>query len=213
MIFKYIELILLYILTPIIAFILLYEYRLPLLLIFLPLIFLFIIILSLDKTFSWQHLLKTKLGWKDTLRIFILFLLSSLCLTLFAYSFEREAFLSFVRSRPYLWALVMLLYPLISVTTQELMYRVFFFHRYENLFKNTPWLFITINALLFGYAHIIFQNWYAVILSAIGGLMFAYTYQKSRSFLAICLEHSLYGCLIFTLGLGRYFFTGISNFN
>ena len=31
---------------------------------------------------------------------------------------------------------------------------------------------------------------------------------KRRSLWLTCLEHGLYGCLIFTIGLGRYFYTG-----
>ena len=43
-------------------------------------------------------------------------------------------------------------------------------------------------------------------------LLFAWRYQSSRSYWALVLEHALYGNLIFTVGLGRYFYTGVSNF-
>ena len=213
MIIKSIELVIFYVISPILALHLIYEYNIPLLLIFLPLFVIFIFILSIDKDFNWKELWTKGFGLWDTTRIFILFVISGLVLTSLAYFFERDSFLLFMKTRPYLWMLVMILYPLISVTTQELMYRVFFFHRYSSLFKDRVLLMICVNAVLFGYAHIIFQNWYAVLISLIGGFMFAYTYKHSRSFLAVCLEHSLYGCLIFTIGLGRYFFTGISNFS
>ena len=36
--------------------------------------------------------------------------------------------------------------------------------------------------------------------------MFATTYQRYRSLALVCLEHAIYGCLIFTLGLGWYFY-------
>jgi hypothetical protein len=38
--------------------------------------------------------------------------------------------------------------------------------------------------------------------------MFAGDYARRRSLGLACLEHGLYGCLIFTIGLGRYFYTG-----
>lgn len=31
---------------------------------------------------------------------------------------------------------------------------------------------------------------------------------RLRSRRVICIEHSLYGCLIFAVGLGRFFYTG-----
>ena len=54
-------------------------------------------------------------------------------------------------------------------------------------------------------------HWEAVTISFIGGLIFAYRYTRTRSFLAVWLEHALYGDLIFTVGLGRFFFTGVAN--
>ena len=211
--FKYIELILLYLVAPLIAYVLIYDYKIPLFMILLPMVGIFMFILFLDKNFDWKALWTKGFGLWDTTRIFILFVLSGITLSVFAYIYEREAFLAFLIHRPYLWLLVMVLYPLISVTAQEIMYRVLFFHRYSNILGNRTWLIITLNAFLFGYCHIIFQNWYAIIISFIGGLFFAYTYHHTRSFLAVCLEHSLYGCLLFTIGFGRYFFTGISNFS
>ena len=67
------------------------------------------------------------------------------------------------------------------------------------------------NGAAFGFAHIIFGNIIAVLGSMVVGWLLAYRYYETRSFLAVWVEHSLYGCLIFTVGLGRFFFTGISN--
>ena len=48
----------------------------------------------------------------------------------FAYGRYPQYFLAFPRYNTPLWLLVMTFYPLISVTTQELIYRVLFFDRY-----------------------------------------------------------------------------------
>jgi hypothetical protein len=45
-------------------------------------------------------------------------------------------------------------------------------------------------------------------MTTAGGLLFARDYARHRSLSLTCLEHSLYGCLIFTIGLGRFFYTG-----
>lgn len=70
---------------------------------------------------------------------------------------------------------------------------------------------VLVNGALFGFAHIIFNNWIAVAGSAVVGCIIAYRYWMTRSFWAAWLEHALYGCLIFTVGLGMFFFTGVSN--
>jgi len=111
------------------------------------------------------------------------------------------------RQRPVLWLLIVLLYPLLSVYPQELIYRAYFLHRYRMLFPKR-WLLLALNVLLFGYVHIIFHNWIAVILSVAGGTAFVITYERSRSTLLVSIEHSLFGCLLFTIGLGRFFYTG-----
>ena len=115
----------------------------------------------------------------------------------------------FPLSLPWFWLLVMLLYPLLSVYPQELIFRTFFFHRYEMLFGKGP-LLILLSSLIFGLAHWRFALWpeFSVALSAIGGLIFALNYQRSQSTLAAAVEHAIYGDLIFTIGLGGYFFTG-----
>ena len=49
----------------------------------------------------------------------------------------------------------MLLYPLMSVAVQELVYRTFYFHRYGVLFGDAWWLAILLNGVLFGLGHIV----------------------------------------------------------
>jgi membrane protease YdiL (CAAX protease family) len=112
-----------------------------------------------------------------------------------------------VREQPALWLLIIFMYPLLSVYPQELIYRAYFLHRYRALFPH-KWSLLTLNAVLFGYMHIIFHNWIAVALTVPGGMLFAMTYERSRSTLLVSVQHSLFGCLLFTLGLGQFFQMG-----
>lgn len=121
--------------------------------------------------------------------------------------FASQLLFSFVKRASGFWALVMLLYPLVSVYPQELFYRAFFFHRYQPLF-GSGWIMLVASALAFGFVHIIFGNWLAVVLSAVGGLLFAFTYQHSGSLLLTCIDHALFGNFIFTIGLGKFFYHG-----
>jgi membrane protease YdiL (CAAX protease family) len=107
---------------------------------------------------------------------------------------------------------VVLVYPVLSALPQELVYRVFFFHRYGALFGERRWLAIAVNGALFGFGHIVIGNGIAITLSAALGLVLAYRYLYARSLWAIWLEHTLYGTLAFTIGIGRYFFAGVSFF-
>jgi membrane protease YdiL (CAAX protease family) len=121
--------------------------------------------------------------------------------------FMPEKLFVLVHERPLLWAMVMVLYPLLSVVPQEIIFRHFFFWRYASVFRS-PFAMILASGLLFGFVHIIFQNWVAPSLCVIGGWMFAHTYHKTRSLPLVTLEHALYGCMVFTVGLGRYFYHG-----
>lgn len=119
-----------------------------------------------------------------------------------------DQFLSFPRERPDIWLVVMCAYPLLSVYPQEFIYRAFFFHRYAPLLQHRSLALILGSGAAFSYAHIVFHNWQAPLLTLAGGWLFAYTYHRSRSILCACIEHAIWGNMIFTLGLGRYFYGG-----
>ena len=128
-------------------------------------------------------------------------------ITLATWLLWPQLFLSLPRARPLFWALIMVLYPLLSVWPQEMLYRRLLFHRYRALFRSDLAL-ILVSAAAFGFAHVIFLNGIAVAMTAAGGFLFARDYARHRSLPLTCLEHSLYVCLIFTVGLGRFFYTG-----
>jgi uncharacterized protein len=139
-------------------------------------------------------------GIKSVLRRFIMM---AILLTSFTIIHDFDRLFSFPLERPSMWLLVMFLYPLLSVWPQEIAYRTFFLQRYEPIFKMHTTL---ASALAFGYAHIVFGNWIAIVFCTCGGWLFADTYRRHRSLALVCVEHALYGCLIFTLGLGWYFY-------
>jgi membrane protease YdiL (CAAX protease family) len=123
--------------------------------------------------------------------------------------YHPDWFLEFPRNRPDTYWTIMLLYPLMSVPPQELVYRTFFFHRYGALFGHAWWAAIALNALLFGLGHIVVGTQLAIFGTMATGLLFALRYALTRSFWAVYLEHALWGALVFTVGLGRFFFTGV----
>jgi len=118
-----------------------------------------------------------------------------------------ERLFGFVRERPGVWAVVMVLYPVLSVYPQNLVYRAFFVQRYGVLL-GSPVTVAAVGAIGFGVAHAIFPNWIAPLFTAIGGWLFMRTYQRSESLVAAPVEHALYGCFLFPIGLGRLFYYG-----
>jgi membrane protease YdiL (CAAX protease family) len=96
-----------------------------------------------------------------------------------------------------------------SVAVQELVYRTFFFHRYGALFGRAWWLAILLSGVLFGLGHIVIGTQLAVYSTMATGMLFAYRYVATRSFWAVFIEHTLWGALVFTIGLGQFFFAGV----
>jgi len=115
-----------------------------------------------------------------------------------------ERLFDLAASDPLLLMVVLIAYPLFSVIPQEIVFRHFFFYRYETLLNQK--VLLLANAVLFAYVHVAFGNLLAVALTFIGGVLFALTYDKSRSLLLVSIEHALYGSAIFTLGLGAFFY-------
>jgi membrane protease YdiL (CAAX protease family) len=121
------------------------------------------------------------------------------------WAFLPEQLFVLPRTRPGLWALIVVAYPWVSVYPQGLVYRAFVFHRYQPLF-GSGWPMVIASGLLFAFSHVVFRNWPAVALTLIGGVLFARTYRRTRSLLVCFVEHALYGLLMFTVGLGRYLY-------
>jgi membrane protease YdiL (CAAX protease family) len=121
--------------------------------------------------------------------------------------FAPALLFALVKRSPGFWALIMVLYPLVSVYPQEVVYRAFFFHRYQPLF-GSGWTMLAASALAFGFVHIILGNWLAVALTCVGGFLFAFTYHTSNSLLLTCIDHAIFGNFLFTIGLGRFFYHG-----
>jgi CAAX protease family protein len=114
---------------------------------------------------------------------------------------------SLPRINPRLWAIIMVFYPMVSVWPQELLYRAFFFHRYQRILAR-PLMRVLASAFAFGFMHIIFMNPIAPALCLLGGVLFAQTYQRTQSTFAASFEHALYGGWVFTVGLGSFFYGG-----
>jgi membrane protease YdiL (CAAX protease family) len=112
-----------------------------------------------------------------------------------------------VRRRPGLWLAIMVLYPVLSAYPQGIVYRVFIHHRYRGLFGERGGVVLA-GAIAFTMVHVIFMNPVAPLLTLVGGALFAWTYERTGSSLVATLQHAAFGCLLFTSGLGGFFYYG-----
>lgn len=166
-----------------------------------------LVLLLRDPDFDRGRLRRFASVGRESIRILVVFLVLGGLLTTATAVLSPETWLNLPRSRPVLWAVIMVAYPLLSVYPQELIWRAFFFHRYRLLFPGR-WAMILASSLAFGYVHVLFLSPLAVVLTVVGGVLFAWTYERTGSILASSIEHALYGCLIFTIGLGEHFYAG-----
>ena len=114
----------------------------------------------------------------------------------------------FPRERPQIGLMVMMLYPILSAYAQEMKYRTFIYHRYQSLFKRRS-IMIWASTGAFALLHIIYGNGVAVAFSFVGGYLFSKTYADTQSLFVTSLEHAIYGNIVFTVGLGHYFYEGL----
>lgn len=108
---------------------------------------------------------------------------------------------------PDLWLTILVLYPLLSALPQEVIFRVLFFRRYGWLFADAR-AAMAANAGVFALAHLMFWNWPAVVLTFAGGWIFAWAYLRGGGFWSAVVLHAVAGMIVFTLGLGTFFYHG-----
>lgn len=205
-----IEIVVLYLAVPIAVLHVMLAWKLPLFTVLPPMLATFVLILALDRGFSLVREFVRGVGLVEILAIIATFAVLGGIVACAVSELMPRQFLAMMRNRPETWQRIMLLYPLMSVLPQEIAYRTFFFHRYGPLFQGHRWALILINGVLFGFGHVLFANWVAVAGTMLAGMLFAWRYDATRSLWAVWLEHTLWGWLVFTVGLGGYFFTGIA---
>ena len=177
----------------------------------LPALWLFfgvcLVVLLRDPSFDRRRLWDTGAIHGHWMSILVPFAVAAIVLLLAVRRFAPDLFLSLPKTNPALWIVIMLLYPVLSVYPQTVIYRAFLFHRYRALFGGGIGIVIA-SALAFGFLHVVFRNGWAIGLSALAGVLFAARYLQTGSVFVSAFEHALYGCLIFTSGLGRFFYSG-----
>ncbi|MBI1650432.1 CPBP family intramembrane glutamic endopeptidase [Hyphomicrobium sulfonivorans] len=206
---RWIEMALLFLLAPLAVDYAVHTERVPVFIALLPVLLLVVVFLVLDRTFTFRRELSRGFSLGQLTSILAVFALGGGLVAAYVHQYLPGQFLELPRNRPEVWERIMLLYPLMSVLAQEMLYRTFYFHRYGVLFGRAWWAAILLNGVLFGIGHIVIGTPLAIYGTMAAGMLFAWRYAMTRSFWAVFIEHTLWGWLVFTVGLGRYFFTGV----
>ena len=146
-------------------------------------------------------------NWLNLKPVLFRWVVATILICLFTWFYEPSRLFFIPREAPHIIPFLLLAYPILSALPQEFIFCSFFMKRYGQ-FIQSDWMKIILSAIVFGYAHMLFINWVAPVFSFMGGIIFAYTYIKTRSLALVTLEHSLYGNSIFLAGIGYYFYSG-----
>ncbi|RKE95135.1 CPBP family intramembrane glutamic endopeptidase [Ichthyenterobacterium magnum] len=197
--YKLVELFLIFVLIPV-SFAITYPIWMKMIIGFFGFIYVIYMLLKVEKNkFKVASNLNWNQFWKTT---FIKLVGIAIITSIYMQIVDIDNLFIVVLYKPLLWIAILFVYSFFSVYPQELIYRTFFFQRYQSLFKS-EWLVIIVNATLFSLAHIFFKNTLVMFLTFIGGILFALTYKKTKSTLLVSIEHAIYGCWLFTVGMGE----------
>tara|TARA_R110002049_G_scaffold308819_1_gene514222 strand:+ start:23942 stop:24568 length:627 start_codon:yes stop_codon:yes gene_type:complete len=196
--YKYIEFFISFVLLPV-SFTLNFPLWIKITLGLLGFVYVVFVLLKIENNqFKISENLNWKQFWKQT---FIRFVLIALATIVFVWMVDNANLFQVVINKPKLWVFIIFTYSVFSVYPQELIFRTFYFQRYKGLFKNES-LFIFLNAIVFSLAHLFYGNALVNLITFLGGLLFAITFNKTQSTLLVSIEHIIYGCWLFTVGMG-----------
>lgn len=175
-----------------------------------PVLFLFtslgVILLHVTDGFHWHELTRNmrKVDW----RVVAWFALITLAVAAgVVLALAPEAFLALPKYQPMLLLMIILLYPILSALPQEVVFRPLFFRRYGALLPGLRPALV-LNAGVFSLAHLMYWSWVVAGMTFFGGLAFAWAYEARRSFALAVVLHAVAGLILFTLGLGVWFYSG-----
>ena len=174
--YKFSEFFLIYIILPI-SFALNYPFVIKAFLAVSGFVYVIYVLLKVEgNTLKIASNLKWGLFWKH---VFIKLLIIAFLTIGYMWLTAKADLFHVLYRKPQLWMVILFAYAMFSVYPQELIYRTMYFQRYGSLFKNQS-LFIFLNAIVFSLAHIFYRNPLVMLITFLGGILFALTYYKTK---------------------------------
>jgi len=170
----------------------------------LPVLVVVILILRFGTDFKWKELVFMRTTRKILVKDGVILLISGTCLFLFVITLFPDKLFNLPRANPLIWLALGAFYPVFSAYPQEIIFRTYIFRRYRKVFKR-DWQMIAASGLSFSFVHILYYHPISMILTLIGGIYLAAVYNRSRSVLYNAILHGILGMIVFTVGLGEFF--------
>jgi membrane protease YdiL (CAAX protease family) len=170
----------------------------------LPLLVFIFLVLKFTTDFRMKELVYIRLSRNIIRKNIVIVIISSLLMLAGVYLFQRERMFDLPKGNLLVWGLLCTFYPVFSAYGQEIIYRTFLFRRYVSLFKK-DWALVLASGVAFSFVHIVYYSPVSIILTFFGGLYLADQYNKTRSVLFAAILHGIMGIIVFTVGLGEYF--------
>ncbi|MGJ8667089.1 MAG: CPBP family intramembrane glutamic endopeptidase [Patiriisocius sp.] len=161
------------------------------------------LLVTLRRLGAIQFKIKEGIDWKAFWkRVGITFLLIAAVTIVYVFIVDKAALFYVPFHNPGLFVIILFVYTLFSVWPQEIIYRTFFYERYQSIFPKKAQI-VFVNAIVFMMAHLFFRNTLVLVLTFIGGIIFGLTYLRFKSTTLVSIEHAIYGNWLFTVGMGE----------
>lgn len=162
-----------------------------------------IVLLHRTPDFHWSSLRGT-VYWAPVGWLMLVTAVAASALTLWLLP---DRFLAIFQQAPWMLLAIAVFYPIVLVIPQELVFRPLFYTRYGALFGDRPTA-ITVNAVLFSLAHLMYWHWVVLAMTFAGSFVFSWAYLHKQSFVFAVVLHAVAGTVIFASGLGWLFYSG-----
>lgn len=169
-----------------------------------PVLVLIFLILRYKTDFRWKELVYWRVPGKRLARDGLILLCCAVSLILVVLILMPGNFLNLPRANPWIWLAICCFYPVFSAYPQEILFRTYIFRRYKKIFPG-KWQMIAASGVSFSFVHILYYHPVSIILTLVAGLYLAAAYNRTRSVLYTACLHAILGVLVFTVGLGEYF--------
>ncbi|MCC5830845.1 MAG: CPBP family intramembrane metalloprotease [Phycisphaeraceae bacterium] len=156
---------------------------------------------------NWRRAWRWRIRARERRRVLLRFVLVAALLAAALAIIAPKQLLLLPREDPLQWVLILCFYTWISVLPQSVLWREVWFRRYQKAL-GSRWLAVWLGAAAFAWGHIVFDNLLIVGLTLMGGVMFNWTWLRTRSLCWTMIEHALYGLWLFTIGYSPWILAG-----
>ncbi|MFN3613998.1 MAG: type II CAAX prenyl endopeptidase Rce1 family protein [Rubrimonas sp.] len=163
-------------------------------------------LLALTPGFRLRHLLRLP-DRGDMLAIAAFTAISAVLCAALTLWLRPASFLWMPTRNPALWTMILMWYPPLSALPQEIIFRSLFFERYGGLFPSRAAGALASGGA-FGLGHLFFMNPVAIGTTTVAGVFMGWVYMRNRSLITATILHAIGGLMVFTMGLGTYFYHG-----